>query len=149
MERINDVRTKVTLFNLRYATAAVIGFAGMLTKDIPGTRNRLPEPFDLMDHVGNVNISWQTGAIAGLAIGAYAASTADMENRPLDVPKSRLLMGVAGFAVGLVLNSFSETKFGLQVLDIWNEITPDVVDLAYGTAATTASAAAIPTFKSE
>ncbi len=149
IESGKEVRNRVRIFNLRYVTAGIVSLAGILTKDIPGTRDRLPEPIDVMDHVGNVNISWQTGAMAGLAIGNYFANKAETENRHVDVPKTRLKMATVGLAAGLLLNSFTETRFGLSVLDIWGETTPDLVDLAYGTTAATASAAVIPTFHTE
>lgn len=50
-------------------------------------------------------------------------------------------MAMGGMAIGLLLNSITETKYGVKIFPIDEVTTPDTVDLAYGAIAATTGAA--------
>lgn len=129
--KVNDVSTKFYLL-LAGCTALIAA------KEIPGTRDVLPEPFDVMDHAGNINGSAQFGYAAGMVAGKYYTHwTNDSEVVP-STRSVRTKMAMGGLAVGLAVNGLIESKFGMKLVH-W-ENTSDPIDFIYGVGAATAAA---------
>lgn len=104
-------------------------------------RHSIPEPLDLPNHAGNLVPSAPLGYIAGFyAQRAYTAISRGEDSPAIAKRKARAAMAGAGLAAGLMLNALAETRLGISVSHLAN--TPDTLDLAYGTAASVAGAAA-------
>ncbi len=130
-------------------TFAAVPLANLI-KDIPGLRDKLPEPFDVVDHMSNVGY----GLYPGYIIGSIAAKLSIFrQKRELIKPRSyvdeertKSAMLVAGLAVGSILNAAVETRYGLSLFGDYkvSQSTPDLIDFAYGVTATGLAAVALP-----
>ena len=93
-------------------------------------RNIIPEPFDLMDHAGNLAPSMVVGV--GVTYLSALLGT-KFSNTPKAV--RRFAMAIGGTAV-VAANLLVETKYGLNIYSaVNNNTTPDVLDIAYGVGA--------------
>ncbi len=126
-----------------YVTLLSGAVASHLYSKLPDTRSFLPEPFDILDHIGNVTSSLTIGYYAGI-IAAYGYLKASNADEVKTIAKTRSSAIAAGFAVGLIANAIVETKTGQNFID-W-ESTPDIIDLTYGVAGATAGAS-IPDYE--
>ena len=91
MER-TDIGSNIYLSRGRGIGSISLFFVLMITKDIEGMRDLLPEPFDVMDHVGNVSSSIIYGLVAGLYVGRYYMM--QKEAPPERIPTKEAIMGV-------------------------------------------------------
>ena len=137
----HDYKPKVGLFNF-YSERIKPRWIGALAIYTPSVaklhpandkmRDILPEPFDIFDHAGNMNVSMQLG-IAGAFAGAKIAEKFDA----LPSIMKRAAVGMGSLAV-LSANVISETRFGVSIAPdilVGRNTTPDKIDLAYGVAA--------------
>lgn len=148
MPYIERIKTKVKHAPVKYAVLAGSLASLVLTKDIDGVRNKIPEPLDIMDHVGNVSPSAQLGYASGLTVGILAAKRASKRFENVNMKSLRTKMALGGFVTGIVVNALVETKFGVS-LSNWQDTTPDPIDLAYGVTAATLSAGLVPNIEQE
>ena len=111
---MSKFRNKVEFSPPKFLAAHTATFGTLIVRDLADARDKIPEPFDVFDHVGNCNLSLTAGVTASVITGLIA--TRGTENR---FSKSRLkkIMTVAGFATGLLLNSLSETRWGMNLID--------------------------------
>lgn len=137
-ETVKKAREKVSFNIIKFGVLAVSFGALDYVNDIPGTRDNLPEPFDIIDHAGNMNWSIEAGYIAGLLYAAYVARKNERGTPPPDRATLKTRMALGGLAAGLVVNSLVETKFGIGILN-WDN-GPDPIDLVYGVAVATGAA---------
>lgn len=129
---------------LRLSVLAVSIPAYLAVKANPESRDILPEPLDIPDHTGNIPESVFLGYLSGLAAGKiYSRLEQNCEPQEA-VRKTRTVMAIAGFCVGLAANIMAETRFGQSLLPFGKESSTDTVDLFYGVATATAAAAAGP-----
>lgn len=119
-----------------YFTAACIGLSGSLIRLIPA-RNTLPEPFDVIDHIGNINCSTTVGYVAAVCVGATVA-----EHDGATKLGVRRAMLFSGTLAGVALNTICETRLGMNLTGIGN--TADPIDFAYGVCAAAATASLVP-----
>lgn len=153
-ENLNGLKTKVNLSFRRLAVVMSPFIVASVFTEQDGARDRLPEPFDLIDHINNVPLSMQVGYATSVVIGTYYNHKSNSEYIHKSRVRTALVLGAA--SAGLAINSLAETRLGLNVLDSLginiNNIgssTPDTVDLAYGVIAAGAAAAVIPAFTQE
>jgi hypothetical protein len=142
MPYIERLRTQVSHASIKYRVLAMSCIGLVFAKDADGMRNILPEPFDVLDHAGNINGSAQFGYAGGLLVGKLVA---DRANKQEDCPSklsTRTKMALGGLSVGLLLNGLVETRFGMKLIH-W-ENTSDPIDFAYGVGTATAVGALIP-----
>lgn len=136
-------KTRVRHSALRMGVLYATSMSGLLLRSNPGSRDHLPEPFDLPDHIGNIDISSLLGYTSGLAAGQIYSSFEQKCEPKEAIRKTRTVMALAGFCVGLVANAATETKLGLSFVP-GTSGTPDGIDLLYGVAASTIAATAGP-----
>lgn len=127
-------KAKSTYNHLRILPFAFTGLTALKFKETEGVRDHLPEPFDVPDHLGNVGHSLVPGFLAGLAAGKLYTYFERNNSEDEAWRKTRIVKGMAGFCVGLAINAWAESKTG-------HSLTPDPIDMIYGTYA--ASTAAI------
>ncbi len=132
-EKIKE-KAKSTYNHLRVLPFAFAGLTALKVKETEGVRDHLPEPFDVPDHLGNVGHSLVPGFVAGLAAGKLYTYFERSNSEDEAWRKTRIVKGMAGFCVGLAINVWAEAKTG-------HSLTPDPIDVVYGTYA--ASTAAI------
>ena len=98
---VEKTKQKVKHNYLRYGVVAGTALTAVLVKDIEGVRDNLPEPWDVPDHLGNVNISLQAGYISGLFAGViYSRYENEQGSTPVEARrKTRTIMALAGFCV--------------------------------------------------
>lgn len=124
-DSIRDVTLRAGAWGAASAASLVSqsGASGM-------ARNIIPEPFDLMDHAGNLAPSMMVGA--GVTYLSALLGT-KFSNTPKVI--RRFAMAIGGTAV-VAANLLVETKYGLSVYSAVNSnTTPDVLDVAYGVGA--------------
>jgi hypothetical protein len=150
-EKVHELQTKMQISMSRYLIAASPFLVISAFSEIDGTRDTIPEPFDFMDHIYNAGISVTAGFATSIGIGLYYNTRPKYKGISKNQFRTRLILG-ASF-VGLALNSLTETKLGLNLLESLDinlgQTTPDTIDLAYGVIAAGAAAAVIPTFTQE
>ncbi|MCA9331356.1 hypothetical protein KC968_00270 [Candidatus Saccharibacteria bacterium] len=146
IQTYKKAEAKVKHSVLRYSVIATSALAAVVLKEVPGSRDRLPEPLDISDHAGNINISLQLGYASGLAAGEIYSRFVEASEPKEAARKTRAVMALAGFCVGLAANTATETKFGLSVVP-GAYGTPDATDLFYGVAASTFAAATGPSIR--
>lgn len=115
---------------------ALIGFLDLISvadKNAElGLRDVLPEPIDIFDHAGN-GVVPMLSAFASAYIVAKGITALDRFSTLEGAGRARQIgMGV-GLAVAVAANALVETRVGHRILPIDN--TPDLIDLAYGSAA--------------
>lgn len=131
-------------FIARWSALGAVHASILIIKDTDGTRGHIPEPFDVIDHAGNMSLSFSIGVIAALEVARRSLrqssdTTIDYSSRPL----RRKMIG-SGIAVGVALNAYVETNLGLSINPIFGSSTPDMIDFAYGVGGATLGAAAMP-----
>ncbi len=132
------------------ATAAAVPLA-YLIKDAPGLRDKLPEPFDIIDHISNVAYGLYPGYIVGSMAARLSIIRQKRELGPksyVDEERTKSAMLVAGLAVGTIINAAVETRYGLRLFGDYkvSQSTPDIVDFAFGVLTTGAAAVVLPEF---
>ena len=131
-------------------TSAAVPLAHLI-KDIPGLRDKLPEPVDVVDHLSNVGYALYPGYVVGSIAAALSLFRQKRELHPrsyVDEERTKSVMLVAGLAVGALINAAVETRYGLRLFGDYpvSRSTPDVIDFAYGVATTGVAAVALPEF---
>lgn len=125
--------------NVIYKRAVATGLLGsflICIKSISGLRNHLPEPYDVVDHIGNVGGSLTAGLFGGLAAAVCIENTSlSRGNKNMIKLRARSAMLAGGLGVGAMLNAYTETKLGLSINPIFHDSTPDSVDFTYGVVA--------------
>jgi hypothetical protein len=137
-----EARARVAFRPFRWLGASVLGMLPYETAAAqPGIRNAIHDTaFNLYQHAGNVAMSTSTGVLAGLVAGGlYGLHHQELEPAGAAKQHLRSRLVAVGLATGVVLNTLSETRWGMRVIHIPN--TPDVWDAVYGTVAATAGAA--------
>lgn len=142
MPFIENIKTKVKHAPYKFSAQALVVGTLAFTKDIDGVRDNVPEPFDIMDHAGNIATSAHLGYASGLSLGLLAAKRMNERFENSSIKSLRAKMALGGFVTGLVINSLVETKFGISISNWQN--TADPLDLAYGVTAATLSAGLVP-----
>lgn len=137
--------TNVRHADIKYTILSFAGLGLLLAKDIDGVRNILPEPFDIFDHIGNVNLSAQIGYLAGALTGVIYTRNKNKLHQVLSERKTRGVMAVGAAATGICINGLVETKTG-QSLIHWQN-TADPIDFIYGAITATAMGALLPIVK--
>lgn len=138
-EMIQRAKLEINLVASRFIVASTLALASVLLKDEPGFRNSLPEPIDVFDHSGNVNISLQAGVMAGLIAGNTYSRRTGRKNGEVSTGRTRKAMALAGLVTGVVINGLAETKVGMKQID-WENVA-DPIDAAYGITSAVAGAA--------
>jgi hypothetical protein len=99
-------------------------------------RDVLPEPVDIMDHVGNIPNSMGIGITCAFG---FAALNSRIANRGGNYAVGRKTAAAAGLVIGGVVNALWETKFGQSLPTFFG--TVDELDFVYGTTAAVISSA--------
>ena len=131
-------RTAINGTSIRILGLAGVGAAAKITSAIPGVRGHIPEPFDIANHLGNVNVSTAAGALGGLLLGSLLSATRAGESNSENGLKRRTqaAMAAGGLAVGAAINAATETKYGISLMPEftgWQDSTPGTTDFVYGT----------------
>ncbi|HMT19405.1 MAG TPA: hypothetical protein PKD20_05085 [Candidatus Saccharibacteria bacterium] len=132
------------------ASASVVPLA-LLVKDIPGARDNLPEPIDVIDHLSNAAYGVFPGYIIGNIVGKISLHRSAKERKNShDIDRVRNSMLIGGLAMGGIINLAVETRYGLQLFGDFkvSQSTPDITDLVYGTLATGIAAYTLPEIQS-
>jgi hypothetical protein len=124
-----------------FITAACIGLAGAILRTVPA-RGIFPEPFDVFNHVGNLNGSSVIGYAGGLYLGQFYAERAKTESKTSLMRRTRVAMAVGATVAGAALNAVSETKLGMSITHIGT--TGDIVDYSYGVVTAAACGVLLP-----
>jgi len=107
-------------------------------------RDKVPEPFDVPDHLGNAGYSILAGGagafvgFAGYLIGC--AFSGRLERTPGNL---RRAAAVTGAVAGLVLNVLVKTRTGQNFMNTFENSTTSALDVVYGGVAGVAGAACI------
>lgn len=137
--KVERLKLKVEHKRLRFRVMAGACLFGIgqhdLAEQFPAMnlRNKLPEPLDLPDHIGNMTvISAPLGYVVGLETGRHLA------DRFTSKFGLRAVAGTAALAAGIGVAALYETKTG-QRLPFITENEPDLLDAIYGAAASGAA----------
>ncbi len=125
------------------SVAGGVGIAAAIARGVSSLRDRLPEPFDIVDHIGNLNGSVPAGAFVGWIAGEMYASGAKAQPESTLRIKTRAIMALGGLAAGVAVNLVSETKLGMSIIHMGDD--GNVTDFAYGVASSIVAASAAPT----
>lgn len=147
--RLEQARVRVSPKKI-LGTFAAVPLAHLI-KDIPGLRDKLPEPVDVVDHLSNVGYTLYPGYVVGSIAAALSLFRQKRELGPrsyVDEERTNSVMLVAGLAAGTLINAAVETRYGLRLLENYpvGNSKPEIIDFAYGLATTAIAAVALPEF---
>ena len=143
----HEPRLRPTKFRKRFYISWAIGLAGSLVAAIPHARNHIPEPFDIFNHVANLNTSAPMGYAVGYLAGLLYSGREQQGTEEHVRRKTRGIMALGGLVAGVAVNTVSETKLGMSITHVGT--TGDIIDFAYGTIAATALGALLPKIETE
>lgn len=132
--RSSEARTVGRLTGAAIKVTAFVN-SGMILETLSDSylkRDKLPEPFDLPDHIGNFREgSIVTAAACGI-IGIFTCLNSRLEGTAEQFKKRARLTAAAAFVTSAVVQVVGE-KYGLSNV-VGGGNAPDMLDAAYGTA---------------